>query len=294
MRVPDYMLKSIAFVVSIASDGTEAEYDFEASGFLVGMRSKRCNGQSFFYFVTANHVISRIKGRTGIRINLKQGGSRVIPVQQWFTHPTDKNADVAVAPFINEYGEYDVAFIGEECFLAQIDEMRMKDMGIGDEVWFPGLFSLTQQESDNRNLPIVRMGNIAMLPRFPVPTEIGLMDAYLVEARSIGGISGSPVFCRRTISLLWNDEVNKPPKALHGMTGDIHLIGMMHGHWDVKESEINQARIETTAKGQGVNVGIAIVVPLYKILETINQPELAEGRRAAEDEFIQDMSPTAD
>lgn len=118
------------------------------------------------------------------------------------------------------------------------------------------------------------------------------MEAYLVEARSIGGISGSPVFARRTISVIWNDEISNrttPVKALHGLTGEVHLIGMMHGHWDVKESEINQARMVPTRDPQGVNVGIAIVVPMHKIIETINQPELA-GRRKQEDIFFRAQS----
>jgi hypothetical protein len=296
MRVPDFILKSIAFLVSIATEGSSDEYDFEGSGFLVGVRSKRCVGQSFFYFVTADHVVSRIKSKSGIRINLKASGTTVIPVERWFRHPFDKYADVAVAEFVNKYTEYDVAFIGDECFLGHPVELMAKEIGIGDEVWFPGLFSLTQQESDKRNIPILRLGNIAMMPRLPVPTEMGPMEAYLVEARSIGRISGSPVFARRTISILWNDEAGipgKPIKALHGMTGEVNLIGMMHGHWDVKESEINQPRIEVAKKGQGVNLGIAIVVPFHKIMETINHPELVEVRRLAEDEFIRGCNPTA-
>src|ERR1035438_689722 len=134
MRVPDYMLKSSAFVVSIASEDNENEYDFEASGFLLGFPSEVAKGLSFFYFVTADHVVSRIKNRTGIRVNLKQGGTTVVPVDQWFRHPTDRRADVAVTPFRNKYGEYDVQFIGENCFKSR-EAMGQQDIGIGDEVW---------------------------------------------------------------------------------------------------------------------------------------------------------------
>ena len=108
-------------------------------------------------------------------------------MDQWFTHPTDPRADVAVSVFRNKYEEYDLQFIGEPSFRSR-EAMNKQDIGIGDEVWFSGLFTLAQQESDHRNLPILRMGSIAMLPDTPVPTEIGFMDAYLVEARSIGGI----------------------------------------------------------------------------------------------------------
>ncbi len=39
------------------------------------------------------------------------------------------------------------------------------------------------------------MGNIAMMPDEPVRTSIGMMESYLIEVRSIGGLSGAPRFC---------------------------------------------------------------------------------------------------
>jgi hypothetical protein len=45
-----------------------------------------------------------------------------------------------------------------------------------------------------RNIPIVRIGNVASMPHEPVATKNrGAIEAYLVEARSVGGLSGSPV-----------------------------------------------------------------------------------------------------
>ena len=43
-------------------------------------------------------------------------------------------------------------------------------------------------------MPILRMGNLAAYPQERVQVEGVEMDAYLIEARSIGGLSGSPVF----------------------------------------------------------------------------------------------------
>jgi len=296
MRIPNQFLKATVFVVSIArfaDDGSVLEYDFEGTGFLIGLRCKNCAGQSFFYLVTANHLVSNANVRYGVRINLKQGGTTIVQIERWYKHP-DPSVDVAVAPFINQYEQYDVVFLPEECFLGLKVQMASKDIGIGDEVFFAGLFSLTQQESDPRNRPILRMGNIAMLPSLPVPTEFGLMEAYLIEARSIGGISGSPVLARQTMSIIWNDEVTGPVKALHGVTGECFLIGVMHGHWDVKETEINQARIEPTSSRSGVNVGIAIVSPFSKVLDIINQAELVEQRGKLEEAYLRHSGTTAD
>ncbi len=296
MRVPDFVLKSSAFVVSIATPESLDQYDLEGTGFLIGLPCTRAKGNHFFYFVTAAHVVANNNVQYGIRVNLKQGGTEIVPVDRWYRHPSDKHAEVAVTPFRNKYHEYDILFLGEDTFRSR-EAMQEQDIGIGDEVHFPGLFTLAQLESDHQNLPILRMGNITMLPPFPVPTEAGPMEAYLIEARSIGGISGSPVFCRRTMSVLWNDEgifQGKPVKAMHGMTGDHNLIGMIYGHWDVNETEINQARFTRTQEAQGVNVGIAIVVPLHKIIETINQEELVDRRKQVEDDWMRKFEAKAD
>jgi hypothetical protein len=46
----------------------------------------------------------------------------------------------------------------------------------------------------HQNVPIVRVGNFASYPAEQIQTGFGRMDAFLIEARSIGGLSGSPVF----------------------------------------------------------------------------------------------------
>ena len=154
VRIPDDLLKCTAFVVSIVKEDREKspieyQYDFEGTGFLVSLRSRHRSGQSFSYFVTADHVVSQ-KSKVGIRVNLRQGGTTIVPVDQWIRHPSDEHADVAVTPF-EVQPEYDVISIGEDCFMGYRVDMLAKNVGIGDDVWFPGLFSLTQEESDQRN-----------------------------------------------------------------------------------------------------------------------------------------------
>src|SRR5436309_3387462 len=77
-------------------------------------------------------------------------------------------------------------------------------IGPGDEVFMTGLF--TRLEGRSRNIPIVRMGKVAMMPGEEMLPDAkisgwrGGIEAYLVEARSAGGMSGSPAFVRQTIS----------------------------------------------------------------------------------------------
>lgn len=75
----------------------------------------------------------------------------------------------------------------------------------------------------------------------------------------------------------------------HGET----LLGLVHGHWDVEESEINNPKVNQNRK-QGVNYGIAIVVPAIKIYETLNRPELVKMRQEQEEAEVAKGIPDTD
>lgn len=101
--------------------------------------------------------------------------------------------------------------------------LQENQIGPGDELFLPGLFSPHKEES--RNIPIIRTGTIAAMNEEPVPVELPgkikvLMDAYLAECRSIGGLSGSPVFV--TPGLVRFVDVST---ALHHTdSGSLHFV----------------------------------------------------------------------
>ena len=130
------------------------------------------------------------------------------------------------------------------------------------------------------------------MPNEQIQTELGYADLYLVEARSLPGISGSPVFVRPTVDFKIKHKSGKVADVFCAGVGAI-LLGMMHGHWDVKESEMNEAFF-TQDRKRGVNMGVAMVVPALKILETINQEELVAIRREGERLATRKMVPGRD
>lgn len=285
LRVPDLILKSVGFLVSIAAQTDDGiECDLEASGFFVGIPCEKAKPYSHFYFVTASHSVPK-NSTVAVRVNLKGGGTKVAELGPKHVHPSDENADVTVFEFGNRQ-EYDVLFLSENVMRNRV-QMAAKDIGVGDEVYFPSLFHFAQ--GDVLNEPMLRQGSLAMLPATRVQTEAGFMEAYLIEARSIGGISGSAVFARM---------LTGQARSIHGLSGEVHLIGMIHGHWDVKESELNYPRIQPVDRGRlntsGINMGIAIVVPIEKVIETLHQPVLQEQRRVAEEEYLKGIRATAD
>jgi hypothetical protein len=169
-------------------------------------------------------------------------------------------------------------------------------IGPGDEVFIMGLF--TKMYGCSRNIPIVRTGNVAMMPGEMLPDVRiggwrGEAEAYLVEARSIGGLSGSPTFVRETVSQTLT--IKSRTRARRGQTqvpGDFYLLGLMHGHWSILPEDRNKAKIIADKSPDRVNLGIAVVVPAKKILEVLNHPELVKIREASEEETLQAAGPT--
>src|SRR3989442_2129427 len=235
---------------------------------------------NFMYIVTAAHVIRAMRersvdGNAYVRLNFPDSKVKVspTPLNEWLTHPTDPTADVAVLPRKPPPGADFLVYPMDR--FATEDIISKEGIGLGEEVFVVGLFH--EHVGKKKNIPIIRVGNIAAMPEEPVQVKgIGQIEAYLVEARSLGGLSGSPVFVNLGLVRSEGGHV----KFASGTSGIFYLLGLMHGHWDrVVPVGVTSDDIQF----ENVNLGIAIVVPAKKILEVINQPSLAEkeGRTLA-------------
>lgn len=247
-------------------------------------------GGSWIYLVTARHVLSGIKrlrpdGAFLLRMNSADGKAVFVSTDcdQWKTHPDDTVVDdtavLAWAPS-PEVIDFRVFPIGQEDINKAFAEL---DIGPGDEVFLPGLF--VHRVGKESNVPIIRIGNIAAMPGEPVETKIGPMEAYLIEARSIGGLSGSPVFVNAGTSRVIGNTIKMGGPSFH-------LLGIMHGHY-----KVDIAKLEDDAEGVGeeaINMGIAIVVPATRILEIINMPDWKNMRDKMDQEAQQATMPVLD
>jgi hypothetical protein len=257
MRIPSDLLRTVVFL-----GRTIAGHDkYLATGFLVSIPVGGGTA-TVVHLVTARHVVNGIGSDPfWTRVNLRDGGTLKVwgnvpgSEPHWF-FPSDDSVDVAVCPMnvsdADQLGVLSSMLIGH-------DEEAL--IWMGDPISVVGLF--VKSPGQERNAPIVRSGNVAMLPADPITTRFGTSKAYLIEARSIGGLSGSPVF-------LMNEELRKT-----------RLLGLTHGHWELTGEDINSYEPTDYSAGPGVNVGIAIVIPAYFILEALNHPDLVEERRRA-------------
>jgi len=241
----------------------------EGSGFIV---AKAATEQPhprrlsvFSYIVTAKHIIDgiRYKGchKVHLRLNKTDGEASwyETDIDDWRFHPDDDSVDVALLqwrwPDNLDHTAYPIH---------NSDGVIWDyDVGVGDEVFVVGLYH--SHYGDKKNIPIVRIGNIAAVPEERVYTEeFGFIEAYLIEARSTGGLSGSPVFVNPA----------RPGRIVVGglltilsTEPSFQLIGLMHGHYD----ELSRG---SEGKRSRVNEGIGIVVPVTKIIEVMTQPSI--------------------
>lgn len=272
MRIPNDVRKCVAFVGYQLADGSSR---MAGSGFFLGRRYD--DERSATYFVTAKHVIDKIQSlgveTPVIRFNSNEGRSTWLraPFNMWRYHPDDDTVDVGIIPCgIDESMDH----LAIPMTLVVSDEIFLKyEIGEGEEVFVIGLFR--HHHGRERNIPIVRVGNISSLEADPVQTRSYLMDAYLIEARSIGGISGSPVFVNLGSVRIIGRELQT---RLDGEVG-YYLLGLMHGHFETAIADLNSN--DSANEYERLNSGIGIVVPAAKILEVLNQSDLLPERMFA-------------
>src|SRR5579862_3723085 len=255
------------------------------------MFSVDTDGIRFDYIVTARHCIEGRK-KIHLRVNLKAGGVQVIEPDEesWSFHPDQKwYIDVAVMPVAasglppGAGAGIDVAVLDSN--LVATDEIIAKlNVAAGEPIVTIGMF--TSHFGQEHNIPVVRIGNIATMRSREdlVWTSKGFMDAYLVEVRSLGGLSGSPVILQIPPARIVEGSVVHSSKL--GIK-PYYLLGIMHGHFKVRDPNdvVETGPIEgADSVGSGLpadelNAGIGVVVPFDKVMETLNQPRLVESRK---------------
>lgn len=291
IRISDEYLESVIYLYPSAEDA-EAGTNVGGSGFLVGYKLANVPGKHIVYGVTNAHVVDA--GCTTVRANTKAGGVRIdeLSDKRWVRHPDGD--DVAVCVMSN-LEEIRFRTIGQDYFLTR-EKMAELNIGPGDFVFVAGRF--INHEGKQRNLPTARFGNVAQLPWEKVrqsgrQTKTGYFDqeSFLVEARSIGGYSGSPVFT--TLNPDWNRNL-APGVDLH-KGNQWWLLGVDWGHildW----SPVCDGSGRPNHYGQKVqtNTGMMGVVPSWKLAELLEVKELRDHRDAVEELALRKNQPPSE
>lgn len=263
--------------------GFPTERGFSVSGtcFFVCVEREELD---FAYAVTCRHVINANSNSPGlhIRVNRKGKSPKAIPIENnaWIKHP-DPKVDVAICHFdFNRHDQDEDLDVGvlSKGSIATEETAKHYGLSAGIEVFIIGAF--VGRIGENRNIPIVRSGNIAAMPLEPVWPYSPTRPAYLVETRSLGGISGSPLF------------LHTAPERLHG--GPIPLgknegrivlpyllVGMIISNHagQYREDFVSDDPNQILLSDADFNAGISVAVPVDQILEVLNLPSVEEARQ---------------
>jgi hypothetical protein len=269
MRIPDELRECVCFTRAEWPSGVAAM----GTAFFVGVPIGQ-DRRPFIYVVTAKHCITG-----GVQAQRSQGGRPAEVVllvnhsehgrtetrtraSDWLLHDA---ADVAVLPLGSIDPSFEVRVWPTDEGVASELVVKEKNIGAGDDVFITGL--LTYHRGATRNLPVVRLGSIAAMPEDPIGLETGLDTVTLVEVRSIGGLSGSPVFVHLSV-------LRDTPQGMFlrggggaaGSGGTSWLHGVMHGFYPTGKDDPDRA-------GENLNTGIAIVARIDRVLDLIQRPD---------------------
>jgi hypothetical protein len=274
MRVPDELKRCVCYLGG--REARNAKEEYVGTGFFVNVLQ---SGQVFSHLVTADHVLTRMEAFPYrlLRFNNRQGDAVEVDINgvKWFKHPSEpKSVDVAACniPFRKDLEALDSAF-GSGAFLTR-NTLEGFGYGIGDEVFALGL--LTFAHGKRANVPLLREGCLAMVPVDRVQSKThGLIEAYVIDAHSIGGMSGSPVFIRQSAYFETNVDMPHPDgSGTYRMederlmaSGRIALLGILHGYLD-----------DHASFAVPFNVGLSLVVPGDKVIEVLHSSEMGEER----------------
>jgi hypothetical protein len=171
MLVPDFVRQCVLFLGT--RDTKTSRFIPKATAFVVSIHEP---GIGFRYIVTAKHNVenfTKFGWTMHIRSNLWNGGVREDDwsAARWYFHPGPASIDVAVATItFDPAEEYRTIVLGTDApnkgMVATTDVMEADNIGLGDEVFIVGLFK--SRHGQKRNVPIVRIGNLAMMKGEPV------------------------------------------------------------------------------------------------------------------------------
>ena len=128
-----------------------------------------------------------------------------------------------------------------------------------------------------QNYPVIRDGSIALIPEEKVPMKykvgsreiVTKQEVILVDATSIPGASGSPIFLCPGPMLKGNSYQIGGTKP--------YLLGIMHGFYPVVPREVLEVQTSDTKQMYSENSGIAIIFPSWK-LHDIFESKTLKGR----------------
>jgi hypothetical protein len=181
----------------------------------------------------------------------------------YWEHP-DPGVDIAVFRSLH-FNQTKYETVLRE-IIATKETFKTEQIRQTDRIIFPSL--LVNFMGLRRNYPVMRDGSVALVPDEQIPMKYTVgsrliettQEVILVDATSIPGASGSPVF-------LWPGPRLRENTFVLGGTRP-YLLGVMHGFYPALPRDLIETSHARTRFAE--NSGIAIVFPSWRILEILD------------------------
>ncbi len=292
MRVDTILPRSVVYL-AVKNDETE-EPTLGGTACIVSLPST-VPGYAFQVLVTAGHCVEQMRRwkHAYIRVNNKAGEARLAEITgaPWEFASDYPATDLAAAPLNLPIPEVDIALL-PYAMAAFPSIIESENIGIGDELYVVGLF--TKRHGKSKNIPIVRTGTIAAMPEEPIDNPLTGVPyhAYLAEIRSIGGLSGSPVFVDICPGRVTEDPDDPGGGRVQELTQrTMYLLGVIRGHWDKEAYEMVDFAEEPVTL---LNTGIATVTPIGRLAEIVATPSWVAKRDAVDKRTREKLTATED
>lgn len=260
------------------------------TGVLIGQPSEIWPHAVHLYAATNAHVIEH--GGVVARAMIRDGTAKIFDHSKgdWILHARDDDVAICWLGVVPTDVDQEIQFVPRAWIVTP------DDFGIAaarpDLPWSAGpviagedAFSVVRfigYDGLERNQPTVRFGSLSSPEIIAVsqrPFRDHDQESLLVEARSLAGYSGAPVFAYR--HLLYLDVGTIPiDSAL--------LLGVGWGHLKHPDDEAKEFDVEMQTPGLPTpgryNSGMMTVVPGWKLTDLLDDPAVVAARRAYETE----------
>jgi len=280
VRVSDHVEKTVVFL------GRRTPFDQFIPYGTAFLGGNIMDSELFQTIITARHVIDLFGDNDiHIRINKLDGSFHTETTKkQWWYSPV-ADADLAICPGRFHPSQFDILHVDLDHIVDSTNISEL-EIGLGEDIFICGMY--LSRIGESRNLPIVRSGTIAAMPSERIRTSYGYHHAFLIEARSTGGLSGSPCFFQLPPFRFVNANLRTAANRFAQ-----YFMGMVLGHNKLTfppevipflppdERSGEEKKEDEVERSLPLNTGIAIVLPASYILEAVTDGDFVQMRREA-------------
>jgi hypothetical protein len=225
------------------------------------------------YVVTNEHVA---REAAAVRLSSAVGAKQILtPEPAEWIYPNERpeacEDDLAVLPLrlTTDYPQFSsVPVQARHARVVESADQDFPSVVPGRDAFFAGRYVTLSGKQENQ--PIARFGSVSMtLPAEPLEREgHPPQESFLVEARSQGGFSGSPVFVYDVAS------------QIRSTMSDLALLGIVWGHLPIERKIIDGEKERPIPVDWYVdeNSNMACVVPAWRIIELLQKQEVIDLR----------------